>query len=90
MKPGWLILFFLLSGTPGAEPRAESTAPAYKIIRAQTHSVQSVGVQQMADQANGNTLVQAQQDLPYLLVVGQNPTFELEFADVKDRSGTGR
>jgi hypothetical protein len=81
MRPGWLISIFLFSGIVCSSLWAETPAPSYLIVPPPKHSLQSAEskgkIEQLAE--NGD----------HIMVAGNSPTFTLEFADVRDQSGSG-
>jgi hypothetical protein len=81
MRPGWLISLVIISGITCSSLRAEILAPSYLIVPPQKHSLQS-------SESEPESKTQAENG-PHIVVAGNSPTFTLEFADVRDQSGTG-
>lgn len=81
MRPGWLILLFSLGVIPTVALCAGPSAPQYAFIPTTSYETQSAVQDQPAIRS------EAGQD--FLISAGSNPSFLLEFADVRDRTGTG-
>lgn len=81
MKPKGIILFLLLSGMPAIALCMQTAAADYAIVPGTSYSQSSFGSDQLA--LNSSTQNSS------LVTVGENPTFVLEFADVRDQTGAG-
>ena len=81
MRPGWLISTFLISGIACVSARAESEAPPYLLVPALKSHVQA---SEAVSTSSKPELAVGQE-----ILVGSGPLFTLEFADVRDNSGTG-
>ncbi|MFT5141061.1 MAG: hypothetical protein ACI9CB_002732 [Rhodothermales bacterium] len=81
MRPGRLFITFLFSGLAWNLACAQSTAPDYFIVPQSTPVAQSERGQSIGKESVPGS--------EYILSVGQSPSFDLEFVDVKDQTGTG-
>jgi hypothetical protein len=81
MRPGWLITVFLFSGIVWNLACAQTEAPDYLIVPAASAYTQS--------ERSATFEKESATENQFLISVGQSPTFELEFVDVKDQIGSG-
>jgi hypothetical protein len=81
MRPGWLIITFLIAGIVCTSARAESEAPSYLLVPPLNSNTQS-----------DNPVTTTKQQVvagDHELIIGTSPSFTIEFADVRDQTGSG-